>query len=135
MDRRILRAPAAWADVVDCTIEQRVVLLDPLGQGVFFSRERAGASNTVLACRQIELMIVLVDPLEVIPGRSQVTPSRRRDFDRTTLRTPRRAPHLGQGGRRERQQAGRCRRQKRYACVPHVLNLLKIEHRFGAHSK
>ena len=41
-----------------------------------------------------------------------------------TLRTPRRVPKLGVGGRRERQQVDRCRRQKRYAYVFHVLNLL-----------
>ena len=53
--RRILRAPAAWADVPDFTIEPRIVML-----------------KSVLACRQIELMIVLVDPPEVILGRLQV---------------------------------------------------------------
>jgi hypothetical protein len=72
MNRRILGAPAGWADVRDFTIERRVILPDPVGQGVFFGRERAGASNSVLACRQIELLIVLVDLLEITLGRLQV---------------------------------------------------------------
>src|ERR1700751_3630461 len=74
MNQPILRAPAGWADVRDFTIERRVVLPDPVGQSVFFGRERAGASNSVLACRQMELLIVLVDLLEVTLGRLQVIP-------------------------------------------------------------
>ena len=55
MNRRILPAPAAWADVLDLTIEPRMVMLD-----------------SILACPQVELLIVLVDLLEVILGRLQV---------------------------------------------------------------
>jgi hypothetical protein len=50
--------------------------------------------------------------------------SRRSNLAGATLRTPRRVPKLGVGGRREWQQVDRCRRQKRYAYVFHVLNLL-----------
>jgi hypothetical protein len=71
--RRILGAPAAWADVCDFTIEPRVVLLDPLGQGVFPRWDLAGPSNIFVTCRKIELLIVLVDLLEVIVGRLKVT--------------------------------------------------------------
>jgi len=49
--------------------------------------------------------------------------SRTRDLDRRTAYTPRRVPQLGDCMRRERQQAGRRRRKKRYAYVPHVFNL------------
>jgi hypothetical protein len=42
------------------------------GQGVFLRLDLAGSSNLVLACRQIELLIVLVDLLEIILGRLQV---------------------------------------------------------------
>jgi hypothetical protein len=76
--RRILSAPAAWADVPDFTIEPRIVLLDLLGQGVFFGRDRAGAGNTVQACRQIELTVVLADPFEIILGPLQAGHVRRR---------------------------------------------------------
>jgi hypothetical protein len=69
LNRRILRAPAGWADVCDFTIERRVILPDPVGQGVFVRLDLAGSSNLVLACRQIELLIVLVDLLEIILGR------------------------------------------------------------------
>src|SRR5271168_1975134 len=55
--KRILGAPAAWADVPDFTIEPRGL---------------AGASNILLACWQIEQLIVLVDLLEVILDRLQV---------------------------------------------------------------
>jgi hypothetical protein len=72
MNRRILRAPAGWADVRDFTIERRVILPDPVGQGVFLRLDLAGSSNLVLACRQIELLIVLVDLLEIILSRLQV---------------------------------------------------------------
>jgi hypothetical protein len=72
MNRRIVGAPAAWADVRDFTIERGVILPDPVGQGVFLRSELTGSSNLVLACRQIELLIVLVDLLEVILGRLQV---------------------------------------------------------------
>ena len=71
MNRRILGAPAAWADVDDFTIEARVILLDLLGQGVFLRSDLAGASNLVLGCRQIEQLIVLVEVLQVILGRLQ----------------------------------------------------------------
>src|SRR5271168_1360274 len=54
---RILGAPAAWADVPDFTIEPRGL---------------AGAGNIILACRQIEQLIVLVDLLEFILGRLQL---------------------------------------------------------------
>jgi hypothetical protein len=72
MNRRILDAPAGWADVQDFTIELRVILLDPVGQGVFLRLDLAGSSNLVLACRQIELSIVPVDLLDVILGRLQI---------------------------------------------------------------
>jgi hypothetical protein len=49
--------------------------------------------------------------------------SRRSDRNRAILRTPRRVPKLGVGGRRE-WQVDRCRRQRRYAYVFHVLNLV-----------
>ena len=92
--RRMFGATAAWADVPDFTIELRVVLLDLLGQGVFVRRDRAGASDAILACRQIELMIVLVDFLEVIARRPQVILGRlsmtdqsvHRSIDRRSLR-------------------------------------------------
>jgi len=50
---------------------------------------------------------------------------RRRGVDATTTPCASRGmPELlGDRGRREGQQAGRCRRQERCACVPHVLNL------------
>src|ERR1700722_17373321 len=69
MNRRILGAPAGWADVQDFTIERRAILPDPVGQGVFVRSDLAGPSNLILACRQIELLIFLVDLLEVILGR------------------------------------------------------------------
>ena len=39
LNRRILDAPAAWADVRDFPIERRVILPDPLGQAVFVRTE------------------------------------------------------------------------------------------------
>jgi hypothetical protein len=42
VNRRILGAPAGRADVVDFTIEARVILLDLLGQGVFLRLDLAG---------------------------------------------------------------------------------------------
>ena len=57
LTNRILGVPAAWADVPDFTIEPRGL---------------AGASNIILACRQIEQLIVLFDLLEVILGRLQL---------------------------------------------------------------
>jgi hypothetical protein len=72
MNRRILGASAAWADVRDFTIERAVILPDPVGQGVFLRLGLAGSSNIALACREIELLIVLVDLLAVILGRLQV---------------------------------------------------------------
>ncbi len=70
--RRILGAPAAWADVPDFFIEPRVILLDPLGQGVFLGVDLAGAGNIVLACRQMKVPIVLFDLLKIILGPLQV---------------------------------------------------------------
>jgi hypothetical protein len=55
--KRILGAPATWADIPDFTIEPRGL---------------AGASNIILACRQIEQLIVLVDLLKFILGRLQL---------------------------------------------------------------
>jgi hypothetical protein len=71
MNRRILGAPAGRADVCDFTVELRVILLDPVGQSVFLGWDRAGASN-VLGRRQIELMIIPVDLLDVVLGRLQI---------------------------------------------------------------
>src|SRR3984885_14579441 len=56
--KRILGAPATWADIPDFTIEPRGL---------------AGASNIILACRQIEQLIVLVDLLKFILGRLPMT--------------------------------------------------------------
>lgn len=50
---RILGAPAAWADIPNFTIEPR---------------DLTGASNFIVARRQVEQPIVLVDLLEFIPG-------------------------------------------------------------------
>src|SRR5271166_2790349 len=55
--KRILGAPAAWADIPDFTIEPRGL---------------AGASKIILACWQIQVLIVLVDLREVILGRLQL---------------------------------------------------------------
>jgi hypothetical protein len=71
---RILDGPAAWADVRDFTIEQRVVLLDSPRQRVFPEWDLAGAGKISLTRRQIEFMIVVVDLLEVIPGRLEFAP-------------------------------------------------------------
>jgi hypothetical protein len=43
-------------------------------------------------------------------------------LDLTARQAPTRVPWLGDGGRRERLQGGYCR-EKRYACVPHVLEV------------
>jgi len=75
MNRRILVAPAGWADVRDFPIERRVILPDPVGQGVFLRLDLARSGNLVLACREIDLLIALVDLLAVILGRLQVIPS------------------------------------------------------------
>jgi hypothetical protein len=72
MNRGILGASAAWADVGYFAIERCVIPPDPVGQGVFLRSDLADSSNLVTACRQIELLIVLVDLLEVILGRLQV---------------------------------------------------------------
>jgi hypothetical protein len=58
----------------DFTIEARVVLLDPPRQRVFLRWDLAGASNVFPICRQIELMIVLVDRLEFVLSRFKVAP-------------------------------------------------------------
>jgi hypothetical protein len=71
MRRRLLEASAGWADVRYFAIERCVILPDPVGQVVFLGSERAGSGDIVLACRQIELPICLVDLLEVILGRLQ----------------------------------------------------------------
>src|ERR1700758_2912644 len=55
--KRILGAPAAWADIPDLTIE-------PWGL--------AGTGNIILAWWQIKQLIVLVDLLELILPRLQV---------------------------------------------------------------
>src|ERR1700761_7197503 len=54
--KRILGAPAAWANVPDFTSEPRGL---------------AGASN-IMACWQIEVTIVLFDLLKIILGRLQL---------------------------------------------------------------
>src|SRR3984957_8471296 len=72
MNRRILGASAAWADVGYFAIERCVPPPDPVGQGVFLRSDLADSSNLVPACRHIELLIVLVDLLEVILGGLQV---------------------------------------------------------------
>jgi hypothetical protein len=69
MRRRHLSASAAWADVLYFAIERCVILPDPVGQGVFGRSNRAGSGNVVLACRQIELPICLVDFLKIVLGR------------------------------------------------------------------
>jgi hypothetical protein len=59
---------AAWADVPDLTIKPHTILVDVLSQILFLGVDLAGANNIVLACRQIEVLIVLADLLKVIPG-------------------------------------------------------------------
>lgn len=53
MNRRILGASTAWADVRYFTIKSRVIPPDPVGQGVFFRLDLAGSNNIALACRQM----------------------------------------------------------------------------------
>src|ERR1700722_6675124 len=72
MNRRILGAPAGWADVQDFTIERRAVLPDPVGQGVFVRSDLPAPVISSWPCRQIELLIFLVDLLEVILSQPRV---------------------------------------------------------------
>jgi len=65
---------AASADAPDYTIEPRIVLLDPLSQGVLLGVDLAGVNITVPPCRRIGLPITLVDPLKVFLGWLQVIP-------------------------------------------------------------
>ena len=67
-----LGAPAAWADVPDFTTRPGAKLLDLPSQILFPGVDPAGADNIVLACRQIEVLIILFDLLEVILGGLQV---------------------------------------------------------------
>jgi hypothetical protein len=73
MKRRIL-APAACADAPDFTTKPRAFLLDLLGQILLLGADLAGASNIVLACRQIEVPIGFFDLLEIILGGLQDIP-------------------------------------------------------------
>ena len=76
MNRRILGASAAWADVGYFAIERCVILPDPVGQGVFRRLDLAGSR-----------LIVLVDLLEVILGGLQVILARLPMTDRSLDRS------------------------------------------------